>query len=435
MLSPNSFGSNNVNRELTLAERNDKTIIPIFYKSAEIPNSMAYQLAGLQQLDFSTGDYSENFQILLNTLVRLGFTPRDPEEVVEGTAKIPKKTQKSDKPLSKIPGWGWIGGGVVILLFLILGISNLFGSSKPEPTLSPTIQVLVAVENLPTATEILFPTETLEPTEIAVITEEIVLPTDTPMPDTATVTETPTSTPYPPQITDAIGVEMVFVPAGEFIMGSNAHEPNAFPAHTVETGAYYIDKFEVTNSSYAKCVKEGACEPPRSLSSKTRPAYYGNSEFGFYPVIWVNWDAAVTFCEWRGGRLPTETEWEKAARGDDARTYPWGDEIGTECVEANYWKFSGCGDTRGIGTTIGESPYGAFEMAGNVWEWVQDNIILYPGGNSGAISRSEIGNKVLRGGSWIESDGKILTTYRFSAPADSDDNDIGFRCVLDVPLP
>ena len=280
------------------------------------------------------------------------------------------------------------------------------------------------------------PTETLEPTETEIIIEEIILPSETSIPDTPTPTEIPSPTPYPAEYKDAFGVNMVFVPAGEFIMGTSSGENNAYPAHPVDVEAYYIDKFEVSNSNFDKCVKEGVCDLPRSLSSEganAKPNYYDG--YGSYPVIWVSWNDAITYCEWRGGRLPTEAEWEKAARGDDARTYPWGEELGTECVEANYWKMVGCGGPRERGTTLGTSPYGAYEMAGNVWEWVQDDILLYPGGRTGSIKSSEIGNKVLRGGSWNDSDKKITTTYRFSAPPTSDENDIGFRCVIDIPLP
>ncbi len=442
VLSPDSFGSNNVNRELTLAESEKKTIIPIFHRSAEIPDSMAYQLAGLQLLDFSSGDYADNLQKLLSTLSRLGFTIRDPEvsdREVGGPPSRPITPVKTQSPLSKIPIWGWIGGGLVLLIVLVFGLSSLFGGSKPEPTLSPTTDAFALVEapteavSLPSETPA--PTETLIPTETEIIVEEIVPPTETLVPDTPTATEMPSPTPYPTQITDAFGVEMVLVPAGEFTMGSNSLEANAYPAHTVETGIYYFDKYEVTNSSFAKCVKEGTCDPPRSASSKTRPNYYRDSDFAFYPVIWVDWADAAEYCEWRGGRLPTEAEWEKAARGEDARTYPWGEELGTECVEANYWNFTGCGDTRAVGSTLGESPYGAFEMGGNVWEWVQDDLILYPDGRSGSIPRSEIGNKVLRGGSWLDSEKQVKATFRFSASPEVDDNDIGFRCVVDLPLP
>jgi formylglycine-generating enzyme required for sulfatase activity len=436
VLSPNSNASNNVNRELTLAERNNKVIIPILIKSAEIPDAMAYQLAGLQQLDFSTGTYEDNLGTLLKALERQGFIIQEPKQG-SGESVVPltrKKSPQEKNPLNKIPVWGWIVAAIVLFLVLGFGGYRVFGGGgSSEPTATPTTEVAVVIE--PTATEIIStetdtPTATPKPTATPTVEPE-----DTPVPDTPTPTEIPSPTPLPQLWKDEKGVEMVLIPAGSFIMGSNSFEDNSFPAHTVETGEYYIDKYEVTNASYEKCVQEGACQPPRSSSSKTRAQYYENSDYDYYPVIWVNWDDAIAYCEWRGGRLPTEAEWEKAARGDDGRTYPWGEDVGTECVEANYWEYNGCGDTRAVGTTLGESPYGVFEMAGNVWEWVQDDYNAYPGGKPSSISSSTVGNKVIRGGSWTERDETIKTTYRSSFRPNRDANDIGFRCVLDTPLP
>lgn len=424
VLSPNSVKSDEVNSELIIARQHKKTIVPVLYKPVEISKKMQYQLAGKQYIDFSKGDYSDNLLKVINNLSHLG--------AAEKTINPENLPIKSENPLKKIPIWGWVGAAVVLLIILVFGANSIIGGRTPTPTEIPMMEELVLVE-VPTDTEIP-PTETLAPTEEDIIVEEVILPTETLLPDTPTATEIPSPTPYPAEIADAVGVEMVFVPAGEFVMGSNSHENNAYPAHPVETGAFYIDKFEVTNANFDKCVEVGACDLPRSLSSNSKSNYYEG--FGFYPVIWVSWHDAVAFCEWRGGRLPTEAEWEKAARGvDDARTYPWGDEIGTECVNANYWEVVGCGGPREVGSTIGISPFGAYEMAGNVWEWVQDDIILYPGGRSGSVSNNEIGNKVLRGGSWQDSDQYIKTTFRLSSAPNKDANDIGFRCVIDIPLP
>ncbi|MBK8782163.1 MAG: SUMF1/EgtB/PvdO family nonheme iron enzyme [Anaerolineales bacterium] len=118
---------------------------------------------------------------------------------------------------------------------------------------------------------------------------------------------------------------MVYVPAGEFTMGSDDSDA---PIHTVYLDAFWIDQTEVTNKQYKACVDAGTCEPPSNTSSDTHPSYYGNPEFDNYPVIYVNWDKANRYCKvWTGtgGSLPTEAQWEKAARGTDARTYPWGE--------------------------------------------------------------------------------------------------------------
>ena len=226
---------------------------------------------------------------------------------------------------------------------------------------------------------------------------------------------------------------MVFVPAGEFTMGSDDGRDDEKPAKKIDLDAYWIDKFEVTNAQYALCVADGTCRQPSSLSSRTRESYYGDPDYDRYPVILVNWSQADAYCAWAGGRLPTEAEWEKAARGTDARTYPWGDAAPT-CSLANFGGTSGCvGDTTAVGSyPAGASPYGAMDMAGNVWEWVADwygedyyrsKVIDNPTGPTNGSYR------VLRGGSWASNEGLVSSLYRgWGAPTGNWNGD-GFRCV------
>ncbi len=238
------------------------------------------------------------------------------------------------------------------------------------------------------------------------------------------------------------GTTLFYVPTGEFAMGSENGEPNEKPVHAVYLDAFWIDPTEVTNKKYSLCVKAGACIEPLYKSSASRASYYGNSEFDNYPVVYVDWNMANTYCEWAGRRLPTEAEWEKAARGTDGRMYPWGNEIdGTFAnfgnpVNSPY----NVGDTTEVGKyKTGASPYGAYDMAGNVAEWVRDwySDTYYqssPASNPLGPDSGDV--RALRGGSWNYIDFVVRSTSRGGfVPNDSDVDlgyrvDIGFRCAL-----
>ncbi len=237
--------------------------------------------------------------------------------------------------------------------------------------------------------------------------------------------------------------QMVLVPSGEFTMGSDSGGDSEKPVHKVYLDAFYIDKYEVTNGNYAECVGAGKCTAPSEKKPFTRDSYYGNAEYNDYPVIYVDWTQAKTYCEWRGGRLPTEAEWEKAARGTDGRTYPWGNEFdgpkGNFCDKnctfdwANKNYDDGYAYTAPFGSyPSGASSYGAMDMAGNVWEWVSSEYKPYPykadDGREDLTSIRHI--KVTRGGSWsVSGSSSVSAPFRVRNSKYHRSIILGFRCV------
>lgn len=229
------------------------------------------------------------------------------------------------------------------------------------------------------------------------------------------------------------GMQLIHIPAGSFTMGYGTGNADESPAHEVTLDEFWIDRTEVTNKQYALCVRAGSCPEPVSYGSYARQDYFTNPNYAGFPVIYINYEQAQAYCEWAGRRLPTEAEWEKAARGTDERIYSWGN----TAPNPDLLNFNrNVGDTTAVGSyPNGASPYGVMDMAGNVSEWVADwydpgyytaSLYLNPPGPVMGIER------VLRGGSWEDPNiARIRIVDRISRqPQARSERFIGFRCAV-----
>lgn len=370
----------------------------------------------------------------------------------------------------------------VLLLALVIGLAVVLGGGE-QPT--PTSPLAAGVAQ--TATRALEPTRLLPPSttdtplpptglpsgNATVGTRTPLPPMDTPL--TASTPSRPSATRIrptaPPRPLDAgatqtraeDGAVMVYVPAGEFLMGSTDAEINALltqcshckreyfvdelPQHTVYLDAFWIDRTEVTNAQYRKCVEAGTCRAPTACD--WGDPTYGDASKADHPVVCVSWDDARTYCEWAGARLPTEAEWEKAARGSDGRLYPWGNTFDGSALnfcDRNcefVWKDTNAEDgyarTAPVGSyPSGASPYGALDMAGNVWEWVNDwydenYYSRSPDRNPTGPDSGE--NRALHGGSWGDYWYHARAAHRHGHGVDPTfrSSYVGFRCGADAP--
>jgi formylglycine-generating enzyme required for sulfatase activity/tRNA A-37 threonylcarbamoyl transferase component Bud32 len=234
------------------------------------------------------------------------------------------------------------------------------------------------------------------------------------------------------------GAEMVYVPAGEFWMGSLDGDPDAkadqLPRHQLSMEAFWIGRTEVTNAQYARCVSAGECRPPEADGSCERDSYYGHPEYADYPVVNVSWYQALEYAGWIGGRLPTEAEWEYAARGPAGSIYPWGDSPPTEAL-LNY-DYAHDDTTPAGAYPQGASWCGALDMAGNVWEWVSSLYWPYPyDAADGREVLESPGNRILRGGSFGDNATDVRAAFRHEYDPEEWHCSKGFRVVVDDIAP
>ncbi len=311
--------------------------------------------------------------------------------------------------------------GAAVLIVLVLfgfGLNFLMKNLRTAAVPTGTLAEVLSTSTSAPSTSAPQPTATIAPTEI---------------PPTATVVITPTLG-VSSAITGNDGMTLLYVPEGEFAMGSDA-SPDEQPIHQVTLSAFWIDQTEVTNAMYEKCVDAKQCRPTVAVTSNTRDLYFYNPNFGNYPVVFVSSNDANAYCSWIGRRLPTEAEWEKAARGTDGSTYPWGnDEPASNFLNLDI------ADTVEVGQyPDGASVYGALDMAGNVYEWVadwyddayyQESPASDPLGPENPIDSNFGELRVLRGGSWYKLEGSLRSADRYQNGIRFNSSFVGFRCAL-----
>lgn len=329
----------------------------------------------------------------------------------------------------------------------------VLASCAPAASNAPPLATLPRPASTPTPTAFVLATHPIR------VQTQMVAPSDTP-PLTATI---PDSGPRPPLQWESLtwtspadGMLLIGIPAGAFWMGSPRDdiyaEPDERPTHRVRLSGFWIDSTEVTNAMYARCVEAGACTPPPTAFAPFSPhPYYGAAAFEAYPVVNVTWQQANEYCTWAGRRLPTEAEWEKAARGLDARRFPW-EWIGVADPEKLNFCDQGCAfawhvpnvddgypETAPVGSyPKGASPYGVLDLAGNVWEWTADWYAeaYYSKSPPADPTGPEAGVwRVVRGGSWLDGvHGRVLvharSANRNSQLPETARSDLGFRCAL-----
>ena len=215
---------------------------------------------------------------------------------------------------------------------------------------------------------------------------------------------------------------MIYVSEGEFQMGRNDGNSDKKPVHTVSLDGFWLDRTEVTNGQYRRCVEAGVC-------TESKYAYDSDYNGDNQPVVGVDWNDAQGYCQWASKRLPTEAEWEYAARGPESLVFPWGDEF-------DEMKLNATGETDGYKYTApvgsypeGASWCGALDMAGNVWEWVADWVVAYPSGRQVNPTGPDSGSyKGLRGGAWYGTSDDARGAIRAGYSRDTRNYNVGFRC-------
>jgi formylglycine-generating enzyme required for sulfatase activity len=397
ILSPAALNSWGVRDQTLLADREGKQIVVVLYRPCVIPERLV--LHPLIDLSQKGRRWQHELSRLVVTVVDNPITPH-------------RWRLRLFEVQGVLGRWGMVVFFAICLLLFGSGVIFRQTYSSPASAIVPVTPVVqVAFAPAPTPT------------------------TDKRLPN-------PEPTPVDTMIRLRDGKVMVLVPEGTFLMGSTPDDPDAAndekPQRVIYVDAFWIDKTEVSNSQYQLCRVQGVCSP----STENRTMFRGEQ----MPVVGVNWEQAAVYCQWVGGRLPTEAEWEKAARGVDDRIFPWGSQFDgsrlnycdRNCI-ADWRDFEGDDGYRYTAPVAsfvsGASPYGVQNMSGNVWEWTADwyDPLTYQSGISDNPSGPGEGQqRVIRGGSWLYLGRNVRVTRRQKELPTYGYDNIGFRCV--VPL-
>ena len=448
LLSKASCQSVWVRREINRANRLGRLVIPVFIETTP-QSSIPLLLENTQYIDASS-NFSIGVSSLLVELHKQGWVDsekelRSPHASEAETEKQQANSRGEGIPvfssLINLPRWVlYVGGFALLIVFVywfvywsgnvLRGYMNEF--KTPEPLTTTSITEVATMTDKPRPTQI---KTALLPTDTAII-EPIITPS-------------PTTEALPRLMTDDYGVPMAFVPAGLFQMGSDGESDNEKPEHAVYIDSYWIDETEVTNEKFASFLSEVGNQVEGGVTwlntkdgdvliAMNGDVWQPKSGFADHPVIEVSWYGARAYCEWVGGRLPTEAEWEKAARGGlEGELYPWGDEdpVCTPGAE-NGAQYVSCDGSTVPVKTFSPNGYGLYDMAGNVWEWVADwydgdYYVKSPENNP--TGPEEGSARMLRGGSWGRNVYSLRAAYRYAyGPSYTGDGDIGFRCARDA---
>jgi formylglycine-generating enzyme required for sulfatase activity len=403
--SKSSMISDHVRREVTLAFDNKKYILPLHIEPVDIPKSIKYQLVGIQHIELFPGDFESNFPKIAQSLEGLGV--RIEESTAPAKNREPLATPETDAA-PHLPG--------------VVEPESQFDERVASAHKRDSSERLQSGNGRSVRNKALVIVGVAFVSMVAVVLAIWFTRNSWSHKQAATETQ-PSPTPQARQNQPTPPAGMVYASGGTFTMGRDQGDEAERPAHQKTVAPFFIDLYEITNEDYEKFVQATSHRAPLSWINAVYPSHAAHK-----PVTGVTWEDANAYTRWAKKRLPTEEEWEFAARGTDSRLYPWGNawQQGSANADGAGVGLADVGSYRGI------SPVGAFDMVGNAWEWTASELHAYPKGRLPANLPTDL--KVIRGGSYESTKDYATTTYRTGWPAHGASTyaQTGFRCAADI---